>query len=113
MSGFQLSLREKILLTRLRIGESQAEFGVRFEVTDQTVRDWEAGTKPRGKSLNALTELFERYLTKVETPKTAVEQIMPPLQLDLPFGPLSLAIKPGPASAGSMRVEIRFESGVA
>ncbi|MGP0073619.1 MAG: helix-turn-helix domain-containing protein [Bryobacteraceae bacterium] len=112
MPSIELSLAERILLTRFRIGESQLEFARRLNVSDQTVRDWEHGQRPGRNSMNRLSELFAEHLRETEAPETVIQQEEPEepaIQLDLPFEPVNVALKIGPRTADTLHVEVRFE----
>ena len=111
MSGIELSLAERILLTRFRIGETQLQFARRLNVSDQTIRDWESGQRPGRNSMNRLSNLFAEYLRETEVPETveAVVDESPAIQLHLAFDPVDVAVRIGPRTADTLHVEVRFE----
>src|ERR1700722_6430821 len=63
MRTLDLSLGERILLTRVRAGQNQSEFGRRFQVKALTIRGWETGSaEPRPKNMQILSQLYAEYL---------------------------------------------------
>ena len=95
-----LTLAEKILVSRNRLGEDQKTFGKRFGVSRYAVKDWERGaTQPR--HLEKLREIFAQMLgDEDEESHESVEY-----QLILPFDEaLKLELRVQPQSETAVRL---------
>lgn len=81
MVGLQLSMAEKIVLVRRRLGQTQEKFGERFNVKQLTVTHWEKGTfAPTGEHLAQMTRLFQDVLGEEDESQfeTAAQQLLLP-----------------------------------
>lgn len=90
MAGQPISLAEKILLTRHRLGEEQKDFGKRFDVKRWMVNQWERGKAlPKSEHLAKLQELFRSILGDEEETqvKRVTYQLLLPFELDFRMSP--------------------------
>ncbi len=110
MSGVQLNIAEKIVLTRKRLRETQDKFGERFKVKKLTVHQWEVGAyEPAPEHLPLMRKLFLEILSDDDSEFETSTQ-----QLFLPFGaPVKIDFRISPHSADRVRfdVEVRRKVG--
>ncbi len=94
--AIQLTLAEKISITRKRLEDTQEEFGRRFNVKQLTVSQWEAGASPNQDNLALLNTLFQQVLGEDDEDKveTAIHQLL--LPFDQPVN-IDFRISPGTA----------------
>jgi transcriptional regulator with XRE-family HTH domain len=111
MAGLELTIAEKIALTRRRLGETQEAFADRFNVQPLAVNKWESGeSTPRGERGAALNQLFQTVLH--EGSESQMESAA--YQLLLPFDePVKIDLRISPHSSDRVRfaVEIRRRAG--
>ena len=99
-----ITLAEKILIARTRLGEDQDEFGKRFDVTRFAVIDWEKGTTaPRPKHKAKLKQIFTEMFGDED--EDSYESVA--YQLILPFDdPVKLEFRVLPQSETSVRFSV-------
>lgn len=102
----ELSLPEKIVIVRKRLGETQETFGERFQVRKLTVNHWESGTAtPKHEHLNLLNLLFRDVLG--EEDESTVESAT--YQLILPFDkPVNIDVRLSPNRATNVRCAVQI-----
>lgn len=102
-----LTIPEKIMIVRRRLGESQQVFGERFKVKQLTVTQWERGEfNPRPEHLSALNEIFRDMLGEEDDSKTETAAF----QLLLPFDqPVQMDLRVFPSSAKAVRCAIEIK----
>jgi transcriptional regulator with XRE-family HTH domain len=107
MAVLELTIAEKIVITRKRLEETQEIFGARFSVKKLTVNQWESGAStPTQQHLDRLKELFQVVLGEQDGSQLEIAAY----QLLLPFDqPVNIDFHVAPHSAQGVRlaVEIR------
>jgi len=82
MAGAPISLAEKILLARRRLGEEQRVFAARFSVKKGAVGQWESGImQPKPEHHTQLAQIFRDVLPDLDEER--FESVI--YQLFLPF----------------------------
>lgn len=106
MAKVQLSIPEKIVIVRRRLGETQEKFGERFRVRKLTVNQWETDVAtPKHEHLTILNGLFQRILGEEDESKieTAAYQLL------LPFDqPVNIDLRMSPNTAETLRVAVEI-----
>lgn len=111
MAGPRLSMAEKIIIARKRIGETQEKFAVRFHVKKLTVTQWERGeSAPAPEHLTQLRALFQEFLEDDDEAQFEIATY----QLSLPFDePVKIEFRISPLNRERVRfgLEVRRKAG--
>lgn len=99
---------ERVKAHRRRTGQTQQALATKLGVSRLAVINWEKGVWP-GKNLTLLTEEL-RTTEQQGTGAPFEPSELLAYQLILPFDePISVSLRVGPRTAGSLHFEVRFE----
>lgn len=111
MAGPRLTVAEKIIIARKRIGETQEKFAERFHVKKLTVTQWERDeSAPAPEHLIQLKALFQEFLEEDDEAQFDTAAY----QLSLPFDePVKIEFRISPLSPERVRfgLEVRRKVG--